>query len=72
VRFCQVRVEVISFLFVSGSCQLHKIFIELFFTLWKIELGLSPWKSATTSDEFWDRGLEDNPQFPISAAPAIR
>ena len=24
-------------------------------------LGLSPWRSATTSDEFWDRGLEDNP-----------
>ena len=35
------------------------------------ELGLSPWRSATTSDEFWDRGLEDNPQFPISVAPAI-
>jgi hypothetical protein len=34
-------------------------------------LGLSPWRSATTSDEFWDRGLEDNPQFPISVAPAI-
>jgi hypothetical protein len=32
-------------------------------------LGLSPWQSATTSDEFW--GLEDNPQFPISVAPAI-
>jgi hypothetical protein len=24
------------------------------------ELGLSPWRSATTSDEFWDRGLEEN------------
>ena len=35
------------------------------------ELGLSPWRSATTSDEFWDRGLEDNPQFPIYVAPAI-
>ena len=34
-------------------------------------LGLFPWRSATTSDEFWDRGLEDNPQFPISVAPAI-
>jgi hypothetical protein len=34
-------------------------------------LGLSPWRSATTSDEFWDRGLEDNPQFPTSVAPAI-
>jgi hypothetical protein len=22
------------------------------------ELGLSPWRSATPSDEFWDRGLE--------------
>jgi hypothetical protein len=27
--------------------------------------------ATTTSDEFWDRGLEDNPQFPISVAPAI-
>jgi hypothetical protein len=35
------------------------------------ELGLSPWRSATTSNEFWDRGLEENPQFPISVAPAI-
>ena len=35
------------------------------------ELGLSPWWSATTSDEFWDRGLKDNPQFPISVASAI-
>ena len=35
------------------------------------ELGLSPWRSATTSDEFWDRGLEDNSQFPISVASAI-
>ena len=34
-------------------------------------LGLSPWRSATISDEFWDRGLEDNPQFPISVAPEI-
>jgi hypothetical protein len=34
-------------------------------------LGLSPWRSATTSDEFWDRGLEDNPQVPVSVAPAI-
>ena len=34
-------------------------------------LGLSPWRSATTSDEFWDRSLEDNPQFPISVALAI-
>ena len=34
-------------------------------------LGLCPWLSATTSDEFLDRGLEDNPQFPISVAPAI-
>ena len=34
-------------------------------------LGLSPWLSATTSDEFLDRGLEDNPQFPICVAPAI-
>jgi hypothetical protein len=34
-------------------------------------LGLSPWRSATTSDEFWNRGLEDNPEFPISVAPAI-
>jgi hypothetical protein len=36
-------------------------------------LGLSPWRSATTSqsDEFWDRGLEDNPQFLISVASAI-
>ena len=34
-------------------------------------LGLSSWRSATTSDPFWDRGLEDNPQFPISVAPAI-
>ena len=33
-------------------------------------LGLSPWGSATTSDEFWDRSLEDNPQFPISVALA--
>jgi hypothetical protein len=35
------------------------------------ELGLSPWRSATTSNEYWDRGLEDNPQFPISVGPAI-
>ena len=35
------------------------------------EQGLSPWRSATTSDDFWDRGLEDNPQLPISVAPAI-
>ena len=35
------------------------------------ELGLSPWWSATTSDEFWDLGLKDNPQFPISVALAI-
>ena len=35
------------------------------------ELGLSPWQSATTSNEYWDRGLVDNPQFPISVAPAI-
>ena len=34
-------------------------------------LGLSSWRSATTSDAFWDRGLEDNPQFTISVAPAI-
>jgi hypothetical protein len=34
-------------------------------------LGLSSWRSATTSDAFWDRCLEDNPQFPISVAPAI-
>ena len=34
-------------------------------------LGLSPWRSATILDEFWDRGLEDNPRFPISVAPAI-
>ena len=34
-------------------------------------LGLSPWRSAATSDEFWDRGLEDNAQFHISVAPAI-
>jgi hypothetical protein len=35
------------------------------------EFDLSPWWSATTSDEYWDRGLVDNPQFPISVAPAI-
>jgi hypothetical protein len=35
------------------------------------ELGLSPWQSATTSNEYWDRGLVDNPQFTISVAPAI-
>ena len=34
-------------------------------------LGLSPWRSATTTDELWDRGLEDNLLFPISVAPAI-
>jgi hypothetical protein len=34
-------------------------------------LGLSLCRSTTTSDEFWDRGLEDNPQFPISVALAI-
>ena len=34
-------------------------------------IGLYRRWSATTSDEFWDRGLEDNPQFPISVAPAI-
>ena len=34
-------------------------------------IGLYRRRSATTSDEFWDRGLEDNPQFPISVAPAI-
>ena len=37
----------------------------------KQELGLSPWRSATTSNEYWDRGLVDNPQFPISVFPAI-
>ena len=35
------------------------------------ELGLYPLRSATTSEEYWDRGLVDNPQFPISVAPAI-
>jgi hypothetical protein len=34
-------------------------------------IGLSPWRSTITSDEFWDMGLEDNPQFPISVAPAM-
>jgi hypothetical protein len=34
-------------------------------------LGLSLCRSTTTSDEFWDRGLEDNPQLPIYVAPAI-
>jgi hypothetical protein len=34
-------------------------------------LGLSLCRSTTTSDEFWDRGLEDNPQHPIYVAPAI-
>ena len=34
-------------------------------------IGLYRRRSATTLDEFWDRGLEDNPQFPISVAPAI-
>jgi hypothetical protein len=29
------------------------------------EQGLSPWRSVTTSDDFWDRGLEDNSQLPI-------
>ena len=35
------------------------------------ELGLSPWRPATTSNEYWDRALVDNPQFPIYVAPAI-
>jgi hypothetical protein len=35
------------------------------------ELGVSPWWSATTSDEYWDSCLVDNPQFPISVAPTI-
>ena len=34
-------------------------------------LGFSLRRSATNSDEFWDRGLEENPQFPISVAPAV-
>ena len=34
-------------------------------------IGLYRRRSATTLDEFWDRGLEDNPQFPISVASAI-
>jgi hypothetical protein len=35
------------------------------------EQGLNYESWTTTSDEFWDRGLEDNPQLPISVALAI-
>ena len=35
------------------------------------EQGLNYESRTTTSDEFWDRGLEDNPQLPISGALAI-
>jgi hypothetical protein len=35
------------------------------------EQGLNYESQTTTSDEFWDRGLEDNPQLPISVALAI-
>jgi hypothetical protein len=35
------------------------------------EQGLNYESRTTTSDEFWDRGLEDNPQLPISVALAI-
>jgi hypothetical protein len=30
------------------------------------EVGLSPWRSAITSDEFWDMDILDNIQYPTT------
>ena len=30
------------------------------------EGGLSPWRSAITSDEFWDMDILDNIQYPTT------